>query len=243
VLLTAAAASIAAQFLGGAVEQYWLRFGRDPLSRALTARRERQWKEKHAELERTVAQTDPSSAGVNGAVTVPESAAVTVPRSTWERIQALTEARDHIALRGPTRPTWYGDRMQATADRVEAAYGVDLAVLWPRLWLILPEPAAREIQSGRDSFSAAARLMAWGMGYALLACWWWPAALVAVGCGAVARSRARTALDALAGLIEAAVDVHGRELATRIGLIAPDATGLLAHDTGDGMSEVFRKAD
>jgi hypothetical protein len=237
VLLTATAASIAAQFLGGAVERYWLRFGRDPLSRALTARRERQWKEKHAELERTVVrtQTDPSGAGVNGAVTV--------PRSAWERIQTLTEARDDIALRAPTRPTWYGDRMQAAADRVESAYGVDLAVLWPRLWLILPEPAVRQIQLGRDSFSAAARLMAWGVGYALLACWWWPAGLVAIGCGAVARSRARTALDALAGLIEAAVDVHGRELAARVGLIAPEATGLLAHDTGDGMSEVFRKAD
>ena len=158
VLLTAAAASIAAQFLGGAVEQYWLRFGRDPLSRALTARRERQWKEKHAELERTVARTDPSGGGaeVNGAVTV--------PRSTWERIQALTEARDDIALRAPTRPTWYGDRMQATAERVESAYGVDLAVLWPRLWLILPEPAVRQIQLGRDSFSTAARTHGLGRG-------------------------------------------------------------------------------
>ncbi|MFJ9033245.1 hypothetical protein ACIRQP_32975 [Streptomyces sp. NPDC102274] len=235
VLLTAAAASLAAQFLGTAIEQYWLRFGRDPLSRALTARRERRWRERDAKVEDAVAHAGPTGVGANGAVTI--------PRSTWARIQALTEARDRIAPRAPTRPTWYGDRMQATADRVEAAYGVDLAALWPRLWLILPEPAVRQIQSARDSFGAAARLAAWAVGYALLACWWWPAALVAVGCAAVARSRARTGLDALAGLIEAAVDVHGRELATRVGLIAPDAPGLLAHDTGDGMSEVFRKAE
>ncbi|MCL7381689.1 hypothetical protein [Streptomyces sp. 35G-GA-8] len=235
VLLTAAAASLAAQFLGGAIEQYWLRFGRDPLSRALTARRERRWRERDARVEEAVAHAGPTGVGANGTVTI--------PRGTWARIHALTEARDRVALRVPARPTWYGDRMQATADRVEAAYGVDLAALWPRLWLILPEPAGRQIQSARDSFGAAARLAAWGVGYALLACWWWPAALVAVVCGAVARSRARTGLDALAGLIEAAVDVHGRELATRVGLIAPDATGLLAHDTGDGMSEVFRKAE
>ncbi|QNE73421.1 hypothetical protein F0344_01205 [Streptomyces finlayi] len=57
------------------------------------------------------------------------------------------------------------------------------------------------------------------------------------------RSRARNALDAFADLVEAAVDVHGRELAVRVALLAPDTTGLLAHDTGDGMSEVFRKAD
>ncbi|MFE9859073.1 hypothetical protein [Streptomyces sp. NPDC005780] len=235
ILLTAAAASLAVQFLGGAIEQYWLRSGRDPLSHALTARRKRQWKERNASVEDAVAHANPTAAGANGAVTI--------PRSTFARLQALAEARDRIALRKPTRPTWYGDRMQATADRVEAAYGVDLAALWPRLWLILPEPAGRQIQSARDSFSAAARLTAWAAGYALLACWWWPAALVAVGCGVVARSRARTGLGALAGLIEAAVDVHGRELATRVGLITPDATGLLTHDTGDEMSEVFRKTD
>lgn len=235
VLLTAAAASLAVQFLGAAIEQHWLRFGRDPLSLALTARRERQWKERDAKVEDAVAHATPTAAGADGAVTI--------PRSTWVRIQALTEARDRIALREPTRPTWYGDRMQAMADRVEIAYGVDLAALWPRLWLILPEPAGRQIQSARDSFSAAARLTAWAAGYALLAWWWWPAALVAVGCGTVARSRARTALDALAGLIEAAVDVHGRDLATRVGLITPDATGLLAPETGDGMSEVFRKTN
>ncbi|MGW8886328.1 hypothetical protein [Streptomyces sp. NPDC055749] len=235
VLLTAAAASLTAQFLGSAIEQHWLRFGRDPLSRALTARRERRWKERDARVEDTIAHAGPTGVAVNGAVTI--------PRGTWERIQALTEARDRIALGRPTRPTWYGDRMQATADRVDAAYGVDLAALWPRLWLILPEPAIGQIQSARDSFTAAARLAAWAVGYALLACWWWPAALVAIGCAVVSRSRARSALGALAGLIEAAVDVHGRELATRVGLIAPDTAGLLSRDTGDGMSEVFRKTD
>ncbi|MER5254408.1 MULTISPECIES: hypothetical protein [unclassified Streptomyces] len=234
-LLTAAAASLAAQFLGGAIENHWLRFGRDPLSRALTARRERRWREADARLADAVAHATPTGAGADGAVTV--------PRSAWALIQARNEARDRISLCAPTRPTWYGDRMQATADRVEGAYGVDLAALWPRLWLILPEPAVRQVQAARDSFSAAARLAAWAVGYALLACWWWPAALVAVGCGAVARSRSRAALDALAGLTEAAVDVHVRELATRVGLLGPDATGLLAQDTGDGMSEVFRKAD
>ncbi|GAA3150370.1 hypothetical protein ACFQ0X_07355 [Streptomyces rectiviolaceus] len=234
VLLSAAAASLASQFLGGAIESYWLRFGRDPLSRALTARRRRRWQTAEAKLEDAVLHAAPTGSGAGGAVRVPSG--------TVARIQALSEDRDRISLCEPRRPTWYGDRMQAAADRVEAAYGVDLAALWPRLWLILPEPAVRQIQAARDSFSAAARLAAWAVGYALLACWWWPAALVAVGCGAVARSRSRAALDALAGLTEAAVDVHGRELATRVGLLGPDETGLLAHETGDGMSEVFRKA-
>ncbi|MGW0948962.1 hypothetical protein ACWD4O_41325 [Streptomyces sp. NPDC002623] len=226
VLLTATAASLAAQFLGGVIEQYWLRFARDPLSHALVDRRRRKWERQEQELNAAYPVTSTDAEGGDVA-----------------QIQALIDARNRVALRKPTRPTWYGDRMQATADRVEAAYGVDLAALWPRLWLILPEPAVRHIQSAHDSFSAAARLAAWAVGYALLACWWWPAALVAVGCAAVARSRAREALDALAGLIEAAVDVHGRELAGRVGLIGTDSTGPLGHETGDRMSELFRKAE
>ncbi|MGW0818725.1 hypothetical protein ACWD00_36940 [Streptomyces viridiviolaceus] len=235
VLLAAAAASLGAQFLGGAIERYWLRFGQDPLSRALTARRRRRWGERDEKVEEAVVRAATTGGGADGAVSI--------PARTWARIQALTEARDRIAIRAPTRPTWYGDRMQAAADRVEAAYGADLAALWPRLWLILPEPAERQIRSAHDSFGAAARLGAWAVGYALLACWWWPAALVAVGCAAASRSRARTALEGLAALVEAAVDVHGRELAARVGLVAPDSAGLLARDTGDRMSEIFRKND
>lgn len=242
VLLTATAASLAAQFLGGVIEQYWLRSARDPLSRALVDRRWRTWGRRERELDAAypITRTDayPDDDANDG-----DGDAVPTPARPLAQIQALTDARNRVALREPTRPTWYGDRMQATADRVEAAYGVDLAALWPRLWLILPEPAVRHIQSAHDSFSAAARLAAWAVAYALLACWWWPAALVAVGCAAVARSRARGALEALAGLIEAAVDVHGRELAERVGLIGADSTGLLGHETGDRMSELFRKAD
>ncbi|GGQ00171.1 hypothetical protein GCM10010233_15960 [Streptomyces pseudogriseolus] len=235
ILLASTAASLATQFLGGAIERWRLRFGRDPLSRALTARRARQWRHRDAELTLAIEQAVGGTTGSGGAGTSPDGALA--------RIQALTETRDRVALREPVRPTWYGDRMQAAADRVEAAYGVDLAVLWPRLWLLLPEPAVRQIQSARDSFGAAGRLTAWALGYALLACWWWPAALAAVGCAVVARSRARSALAALAGLIEAAVDVHGRELATRIGLVSPETPGRLTPDTGDDMSALFRKAE
>jgi hypothetical protein len=235
VLLSATAASLGAQFLGGAIERYWLRFGRDGLSRALTARRAGRWRARDRELDEAVGRAH-RTATVRGGT-------VLIPGAQLSRIQALTEARDRVALREPVRPTWYGDRMQAAADRVEAAYGVDLAVLWPRLWLILPEPAVRQIQSSRDSFGAAARLAAWAVAYALLAVWWWPAVLASLACAAVARSRARASLDALAGLIEAAVDVHGRELATRVGLMAPETPGRLDPDTGDGMSAVFRKAE
>ncbi|GAB2892131.1 hypothetical protein GCM10027074_70330 [Streptomyces deserti] len=50
-------------------------------------------------------------------------------------------------------------------------------------------------------------------------------------------------MAALAGLIETAVDAHGRELAAHIGLITTDSTERLGYETGDPMSELFRKID
>ncbi|MEU2560753.1 hypothetical protein ABZ626_15670 [Streptomyces longispororuber] len=176
-------------------------------------------------------------------------------RSTTTRRAALLDRLDALGrspLRRPARPTCYGDRVQVTAEHVHTAYGVDLAALWCRLWLILPEPAVRQVQATHDSFAAGARLAAWAVGYAVLACWWWPAALVAVCCAAVARSCARAALDAFAELIEATVDVHARELAERVGLIGADSAapghevgghGVLGHEVGGRMSELFRKTE
>lgn len=221
VLLLSAALSLAAQFLGGAVESFWLRESRFPLDRRLRRRRHTAWQR----LDRT--RTD----------------AIRDPATPAAAIERLTRARDRIALTPPSRPTWYGDRLAAAAQRVDAAYGIDLAAVWPRLWLTLAEPAQRQIESTRASFATAARLAAWSLGYLAVAAWWWPAALVAAACATVAHTRARASVEALASLVESAVDVHGRELTVLVGLQEPDRPGLLSPDNGESLSEIFRKAD
>ncbi|MEO3749924.1 hypothetical protein [Streptomyces sp. B6B3] len=235
VLLLACAASLAGQFLGGAIERFWLRTARDPVSRALVKRRRRRWERQAAAREaaraRSEAAARPDESGDD----------LVIPADAWAEVVARTAARDRIALRRPVRPTWYGDRMESAAERVHDAYGIDLAAVWPRLWLVLAEPGQRQIQSARESFSVAARLAAWAVLYAVLALWWWPSALIAAGCAVVARARARDALDALASLTEAAVDVHARELATQIGLLTADPPEPLGHAAGTTMSELFRK--
>lgn len=221
ILLLSAALSLAAQFLGSAVEGFWLRESRFPLGRRLQRRRHTAWQ--RLDLIRTAAIRD-----------------LATPPAEIER---LTRVRDRIALTPPSRPTWYGDRLAAAALRVHAAYGIDLAAVWPRLWLTLTEPAQRQIESTRTSFAAAARLAAWSLGYLAVAAWWWPAALIAATCATLARSRARASVEALASLVESAVDVHARDLAVLVGLQEPDSPGLLSAENGDRLSEIFRKAD
>ncbi|MYY13787.1 hypothetical protein GT204_34220 [Streptomyces sp. SID4919] len=224
VLLLSSALSLAAQSLGSGIERYWLREARLPPSRALARRRADRYR--RADRRRTEAIRDPAT--------------------TERDIVRLTLLRDRVGLVPPSRPTWYGDRLQAAAERVYGAYGVDLAAVWPRLWLVLAEPAQRQIESARASVAAAARLAAWTFGYLAIALWWWPALAIAVGCAVVSRIRARDAVEALAQLVEAAVDVHGRDLAVRTGVEAAEperAPGPLDHASGDRMSEVFRKGD
>ncbi|WP_329034521.1 hypothetical protein OIE71_18480 [Streptomyces sp. NBC_01725] len=220
VLLLSSALSLAAQFLGSAVESCWLRESRSAFDHRRRRDRLRAWER----------------------LTRERNAAIRTPATPAGEIRRLDRARARIGLVPPSRPTWYGDRLQAAGERVEAVYGLDLDAVWPRLWLILPEPAQRQIEAARASFTASARLGAWSLAYLAVAAWWWPAALIAGGCALVARSRAHESMEALASLVEAAVDVHGRDLAVLVGLEETDAPGPLSQDTGDRLSETFRKA-
>jgi hypothetical protein len=124
---------------------------------------------------------------------------------------------NRICLIQADRPTWIGDRLRACRVRIERAYGLDLNVAWPRLWLIVPDTVRTELGTARDAFTAAARLTAWAVWYLILGVWWWPAAIIALITGATAIIRAHQATDNLADLIESAVDLHSRDLAAELG--------------------------
>ena len=144
---------------------------------------------------------------------------------------------DRICLVEPACPTWIGDRLRACHVRVETAYGLDLAVTWPRLWLIVPDPVRAELGTARDAFAAAARLTAWSALYLVLGIWWWPAVPVAVVAGVAGISKGRLAAGNLADLIESAVDLHVPDLAAQLG-----ETQAVARSAGSGLSSRMRKS-
>ena len=59
---------------------------------------------------------------------------------------------------------------------------------------------------------------AWGLLYVLPALWWWPAALIVAVTWAGAWRQGRLPVHEFAELVEAAVDLHGRDLATALGI-------------------------
>ena len=127
--------------------------------------------------------------------------------------------------------------MPAT-QRIHTAYDLDLSSAWPRLWLVIPEAVRTELTAARDAYTAAARLTGWAMLYLLPALWWWPALPIAAAIAVTAWVRARTATAVLAELIEATVDLYGRDLATQLGI---PTDGPLSREMGLAITTTLRK--
>ena len=192
VLGAAAVAGLAAAAIGKCVERALLLPGHLPPGRQLVQWRRRRWHRASALMAKSTEAAFRSHAA--GASTDRDPAQGTPdPGTAAARLHA-------IGLVEPARPTWIADRMRAADVRVHQAYGLGLGAAWPHLWALAPDPLRADLSAAQDAYSTAARLAGWGLLYAVLAGWWWPAALVAALAIATARSKARAAVSALADL-------------------------------------------
>ncbi|MFH8569154.1 hypothetical protein [Streptomyces sp. NPDC017993] len=208
VLAGAAAAGLAAQCLGSAVERVALATGWGAwpwpfgeLAERCVARRQRRWDAVRAEYEdlrlreRAPRPTDRPN-----------------PR---ERHRAARKC-ERISVERPERPTWSGDRIHAAAIRLDRDAHVNLLAVWPHLWLVLSEEIRAEIGGARAALTRAAVLGGWSLLYLPLAWWWWPAAPLAMTLVVISARRLRTASDTYAALLEASVRLHLTDLADKL---------------------------
>ncbi|MGC0332517.1 hypothetical protein RKD23_005507 [Streptomyces sp. SAI-170] len=124
--------------------------------------------------------------------------------------------RNALSLIPPQHPTWLGDRLHTPTVRLSQEYGIDLAVIWPRLWLLLPTPTRDTLTAARSRLDTAFTLGGWALLYAVLAVGWWPSVLIAAAMAMVSHRRASLAAEAYAELVESAVDLHLDRLLTRL---------------------------
>ena len=150
--------------------------------------------------------------------------------------QAAHRAMTRIAPERPARPTWSGDRIHAAAERLERDHHLDLATVWPHLWLFLPDAPRAEITTARQALSRATTLFAWVLLYLPLALWWWPAALITAALTLTGWVRTRSAADTYALLLEAATRVHAGDLARHLG---HDLPGSLTPEAGDELTRLL----
>ncbi|MET8114443.1 hypothetical protein [Streptomyces prasinus] len=162
---------------------------------------------------------------------------------------AAHHAMRRVASEEPGRPTWSGDRIHSVVVRLERDYHLDLASVWPYLWLTLPDAARAEITAARERLTRAGALSAWALLYLPVGWFWWPALLIGGVLFAGGWVRGRTAADAYAAVLESATRLYAGELARRLCLGAgssavpgagpgPDVTdtGPLTREIGDALT-------
>ncbi|MDT0269697.1 hypothetical protein RM844_25770 [Streptomyces sp. DSM 44915] len=229
IVLLATAVGLLVRALGTVVDRIWLGTwprGARRLATGLTERRRARW----AAADQRVREAWRQHAARR---------ALTGASDPDDRTPALRIAeRDRVCLVPPGHPTWIGDRVAATDQRILATYGLDLAAAWPRLWLVCPEETRAELRTARRGYDAATQLVAWSPLYLALAVWWWPALLIAATTLVVGVRRGRAAMDTFCWLAESVVDLHGRDLATALGL---SCSGPLYPETGRRVTARLRK--
>ncbi|MTD57554.1 hypothetical protein [Amycolatopsis pithecellobii] len=222
ILLTAAGILAAATFagltvsaLGRGIERLWYAEGTGVVGRLRIAWRRRRWDAADARLHRSL------KAG---------------PAARRKALRAQAR-RDRIGRIRPHGPSWIGDGVFGVEQRIRHCYAMQLGQIWPLLWLVVPDQCRAEITAARDAQAASARLSAWAVLYLVAGAVWWPAVPVAVVLAVTARFRARDSAVNLADLVSGAVDLHGRELATRLGVAAE---GPFTRDTGAAVEAALR---
>ncbi|MGW5442715.1 hypothetical protein [Streptomyces asiaticus] len=227
VLIGAFLIDLAVRALGSVLERLWLMDPRRALSRHLAQRRRRRWEAADTAFRAALAAA--------GRARISGRADATALADEAIRHNAT---RNRLGLAPPSRPFWAGDRLAAVDHRVWQSFRLDLTFAWPRLWLLIEDTARLEIHSAREALAAAARLHAWTVAYAVIGILWWPAALTCPVLFALAVSRGHTAVETLAELAEAAVDLRLRALASDLGIECP---GPLTPETGEAITRVLRK--
>jgi hypothetical protein len=126
-------------------------------------------------------------------------------------------------------PTRTGNILRAAEGWPERKYGLNSVIVWPRLWLLLPDSVREELANARAGLDSAVSAVVWGLLFCLFAFWTlWAlpvGLLVAVCAGAFwVPNRAETFGD----LMEAAYDLYRISLYEQLRWPLPDLDGEIA---------------
>ena len=133
-------------------------------------------------------------------------------RLTWEEQRELARLeawRFHTPRDAEDiLPTRLGDILKTAETRPRQRYGLDPVLLWPHLWLALPDNVRGDLAVARARLDKLAEAWAWGLFFAGWSCAWRWAWVIALLWMALAYVLALGAAETFADLLLAAFDTH-----------------------------------
>jgi hypothetical protein len=105
-------------------------------------------------------------------------------------------------------PTDLGNLLRAAEEYPSVRYGLDISVIWPRLWLTLSESTKKELTTARQALDERTQIMTWGLLFAAWTIWAWWAVIVALIAACVAYRGMLSAAAVYGDLLRATFDLH-----------------------------------
>jgi hypothetical protein len=141
------------------------------------------------------------------------------------------------------QPTRIGNVLLASAERPNAKYGLDAGVVWPCLWLVLPETARTELTRARHSLDLSISSCVWGLLFAGLTPWVWWAVVIGPAVAFVSyRFWAQAQAETFADLFEASFDLYRPNLYTQLRWPLPEKPAE-ERTTGRAVTEYLWRGD
>jgi hypothetical protein len=105
-------------------------------------------------------------------------------------------------------PTRLGNLLRSSEHHSIERYGLDLAACWPRLWLLLPDNARKDLQEARASLDMYVRICFWSILFLVWTplAWWAP--LITLIFTWIAYRMALNTAAVYVDLLNATFDVH-----------------------------------
>lgn len=131
------------------------------------------------------------------------------PERSRSEFIALDRRLHWLPRGGPYQPTAVGNVLRAGEARPREKYGLDAVIVWPRLWLLLPDTARAELAAARRGLDLATAACVWGTLFVLFTPLAWWAAVAGLAVAIVAyRFWLTWQAAAFADLLDAAFDLY-----------------------------------
>ncbi len=123
-------------------------------------------------------------------------------------------------------PMKLGNILRAAENYPFERYGLVTNICWPRLWLLLPDGAKKEITEARTTLNTAALIFLWSLLFLVWTIWAWWVPLVTLVFAIWAYRWALSAAGVYGDLLEAAFDLHRFALYEELRFPLPEDTSV-----------------